>query len=552
MSNNAFLKQHSALVYKKNPHLGFALMHLPGRGKKRLDPCVYSNIDLTQAPDRVFCYGIDIDLFNRLLLPYLNRNTQSQIFFLEEDGNHLSYILAQAGCKGLIEDSRVHIYSGASREVLTRQLALKSLFSPFYWVVPFDKKSCSYKEAMCVTQAFEKERREMEMELSVYGELGVDRARCALEHIEHMARGKDFKWGPALRGTCKGKTLVVCGAGPSLKSGSSWIKEVREKVVVLAAGSAISMLERVDIKPDFAAVIDPNPPTSRYSKTPFLENIALFYQMQTSLEVVKAFKKEKILWGCSAMFGFEELFFKEMNRPTTPMRVGWHAGTFAAHIGAYLGFDKIVLVGLEGVCVAEEQYAFEVEKKTLETMHLTAKNFRGESVKTKPDFLKGAEEIEFLIKHYPDTQFFAFDDSGLKIQGCAILPQDKEGFLKNSAAIEPGFCTRVIDQCRDLDVENEKLCQVKKRFKRDLQECKEWNGAMLDIYREKIEKAEESGMDCYQESLLVTDPFFCQVIEPIWQVFKHIFSSTDENVLSYKIQRSVFIRDILNKYLKLF
>ncbi|PCI76060.1 hypothetical protein COB21_04950 [Candidatus Aerophobetes bacterium] len=59
-------------------------------------------------------------------------------------------------------------------------------------------------------------------------------------------------------------------------------------------------------------------------------------------------------------------------------------------------------------------------------------------------------------------------------------------------------------------------------------------------------------MDCYQESLLVTDPFFCQVIEPIWQVFKHIFSSTDENVLSYKIQRSVFIRDILNKYLKLF
>ena len=70
--------------------------------------------------------------------------------------------------------------------------------------------------------------------------------------------------------------------------------------------------------------------------------------------------------------------------------------------------------------------------------------------------------------------------------------------------------------------------------------------------REKVEKEEGVGMDCYQESLLVTEPFFDRVIEPLWHIFKPIFSSTEENGLSDKIQRSVFIRDVLNQYSKLF
>lgn len=60
-----------------------------------------------------------------------------------------------------------------------------------------------------------------------------------------------------LKDCFKGKAALLVASGPSLNKNIELIKKIREKVIVIAAGTAISALYHHNITPDFLVIIDP-------------------------------------------------------------------------------------------------------------------------------------------------------------------------------------------------------------------------------------------------------------------------------------------------------
>jgi len=95
-----------------------------------------------------------------------------------------------------------------------------------------------------------------------------------------MYNNKDnYKSLQSLSGLAKGKTILFCGAGPSLLDNLSNIKEVirNNKAIVIAGGSALRVLAKHKVYPHFGLAFDPTEKEEKvvfdFLDDEFLENV---------------------------------------------------------------------------------------------------------------------------------------------------------------------------------------------------------------------------------------------------------------------------------------
>ena len=531
----------SSATALNHPHLAFELMCVHKEPQKREGEAL-PEFDLQSSIQNLICYGVDERLLQEQLLPFLEKNSKCRLFLIEEDLAHLIYVLESEWGQINLTHPRITIDTLSRGVVALSEIAQKTLFYPYQWISVFKDKGTVWE------QSFEKERTHLMMHMGMYRDFGADMAQSCLTHIRGIARASPshYKWGPSLQGRFKGKTVVVCGAGPSLKSALPWLKKEKNKVVIFAAGSAINMMSKAGLKPHLAAVIDPSPPHDRYNGEGLDQSIPLFYQFQTDPHAIKDFSSTKLLWGLSELFPFESLLMKELNLATQVISTGFHAGNFATHIAASLGFKQIVLVGLEGCEHKGKQYGFDVDEKSVEPMEVEALDFKGRPVLTKPEFLKGVEVTKAILQENPDTEFIAYNDKGLAIEGVSIL---QEHSLASSSPISQEEISAIIEQADNLEIMEEQRQQVIDHLEKSLQECFSWSKVMLSSL-----SLGKKG-PCYQESLLVTEPFFDEVVYPLWLLFKPMLMAQvdkeDEVVeiaLLEKIQKGLFTEKVIQAY----
>jgi hypothetical protein len=137
--------------------------------------------------------------------------------------------------------------------------------------------------------------------------------------------------------------IIVVAAGPSLDKNVRYLKTFRDRIMIVAVGTALKKLEKHGVVPDLAVALESNDIRSQFEGVSFLPDIFLALDIET-------FPK---LWElpCRGIFGYAgaskytRWFMNLLNREKSNIPVGGSVATAAFSMALQLGGDPLILVG---------------------------------------------------------------------------------------------------------------------------------------------------------------------------------------------------------------
>jgi hypothetical protein len=236
-----------------------------------------------------------------------------------------------------------------------------------------------------------------------------------IPHLEHAfyANGLNFSQMPA----------IICGAGPSLAKDIELLKQLENKVIIIAGGSAIAALTSAGVEPHFAIAIDPN--------------VEEFHRMQNSFAFECPFLFSTrvhpgVFQTCNGPFGYlrsgiggmPELWIEEELGLTGPL-LGEHLSDEAISVTAiaqafaqYIGCKTILLSGVDLAYTDGRRYAPGVAQEVPITEQLLRrKDKKGNFVKTALRWVMEAASLSHYAKKHPEIRWINTTAGGLPIKG---------------------------------------------------------------------------------------------------------------------------------------
>jgi hypothetical protein len=164
----------------------------------------------------------------------------------------------------------------------------------------------------------------------------------------------NFSEPPAdiLKGAFEGGTAVVAGAGPSLTAALPYIREIRDRVVLFAVGTAVKPLCSAGIKPDFTVAVDCSPKIISQYQGAEVENTFLFAEPLVSPDVFDLFSGHLFRIATGAVPEFNSWLDKEGVRPEL-FRSGGTVALTAFELARFAGCRDIVFTGVD-LAVSED------------------------------------------------------------------------------------------------------------------------------------------------------------------------------------------------------
>lgn len=145
--------------------------------------------------------------------------------------------------------------------------------------------------------------------------------------------------------------IVIVSTGPSLDKNIDLLHEVKDRALVISAGSALRPLLKRNIEPDLFAIIDPQKET--YNQIKGYENIdiPLIYLATAASYTVSRYLGPKLI-ACYGKYNKEE-----NNGPRYMVDSGGSVATTILDIAIKMGGDPIILVGQDLAYVNGKNHA---------------------------------------------------------------------------------------------------------------------------------------------------------------------------------------------------
>ncbi len=236
-------------------------------------------------------------------------------------------------------------------------------------------------------------------------------------------------------GSLKDLPLIICGAGPSLKTD---LAAVRDKGLILACGSALSALAHLGIRPHLGIALDPNAREFECLKGCTYSDLPLLFGSRLYPKVFDLFHGP---YGYirSGTGGRLESHVEEtlgLNDPFLGPDLGREAlsvTTLALALGQAWGCNPIVFAGVDLAYEKGKHYASGVPvEQTQERQLLRRKGVQG-PVSTLVKWVMERDTIDHYAKNHPQTTFFNVSQ-GLRFKN--IQQATLHDIFKNREAID--------------------------------------------------------------------------------------------------------------------
>ena len=227
----------------------------------------------------------------------------------------------------------------------------------------------------------------------------------------------------------KGKPAVIVAAGPSLNKHMHLLDELKEKAVIIGAGSAIKILNSKRINPHFRMAIDAFPSEDLYDEE-FYKNsdeVPLLYASQLYYEILPKYKGHKLFMTLPT-----DALGKYIQKKIQKKYKLVHAGASVVHSALNFlceaGCNPIIFIGQDMCFYENELYAEgrESDKLTNYDTHgwIKQKDIYGNDVYTIRSYLQIKYDYERMLKSYPHTAFINATEGGLGIEGTLLKTLD--------------------------------------------------------------------------------------------------------------------------------
>lgn len=226
---------------------------------------------------------------------------------------------------------------------------------------------------------------------------------------------------------------IIVSAGPSLNKNIHLLKEIKNKALIISAGSAINILEKHGIEPHIMVGVDGGEPESRLFNNVKSKDIYFAYSSTVHFDGLKNYEGPKIFFKLN-IFKYDDWFEKRMGENTKEMKSGASVANLAFDISRFLGCNPIILTGqdlsysnmqsyAEGAVLKEEQD--EILRKSIEDRsknYIEETDLNGNTVYTTQSMISMKVYFEEYVKQYPEKIYLNGTEGGLPIKGIINRP----------------------------------------------------------------------------------------------------------------------------------
>ena len=278
--------------------------------------------------------------------------------------------------------------------------------------------------------------------------------------------------------------VIIVSAGPSLNKNMHYLKDIRNKAVIIAVGSAIKVLDSNDIIPHFRFAFDGSKEENNIFKNIDTKSSPLVFSDELYNEILPAYKGKKIRMVLNTDYLLQYIQ-KNTQNSTFTISSGFSIANVALDAVIKLGFKKIIFMG-QDLCYTEGSIHAKGSWNNKELdfskeNYIKTKNVFGDLVYTDKQFLGMKTMLENMIKAYPNIEFINATEGGLHIEGTTdrvFEDVTKKYFLK-SCDIE-SIINTIYNKYNSLDY-SDKMNKIISEINLDIEN-------MLIINNERIKK----------------------------------------------------------------
>lgn len=375
-------------------------------------------------------YGVGLGYSYMLLKPWLEKNPDHQLLFIEDNPEMMrAFLETNAGALFLSDPQCTLLYKDETTNWQDR-------------IKPFIKNTFILKRKFI--SSFQRTFHQLQDTTKIEVQLDILYFYAAQAEGEYITLGSDFqnnffnnflniylmKLGDSLRGKFKGVPAIICGAGPSLAKQAEHLKSIKDRALIFAGGTAMNALNVLGIIPHFGAGLDPF--DAQMSR--ILENDAFmvpyFIKPRMHAGAAEALLGERLLIAHDETYPLVKEFESRLGlKETDQVEMGANVVHFCVALAEMMGCSPIVMVGVDLAYTEGAPYSKGVQvhatfepsetliSKTVHDELILVQDIYGKSIYTLSKWVFESIWYAMFQKSHPGTELINGTEGGIGFQG---------------------------------------------------------------------------------------------------------------------------------------
>lgn len=286
--------------------------------------------------------------------------------------------------------------------------------------------------------------------------------------------------------------VVIASSGPSLLKQLPLVKEYRDQLIVISAGSTTKVLLNNDITPDFIVSMDGGIANYNHFKDLRLGESRLIYSFQNHAGIRDSFTKQAFACNVDGYIGVTEYLENLMPQKIPTIIGGATVANFAFSIAQYITSGPIAFIGQDLAFTNNQTHVsghsfsgkVSIDHKNDEE-YLYTDGYNGDKVLTNPSLYSMKLNFEKIILLAPSkNQFFNCTEGGVLLKGYEQLPFKE-------------FCHRFAQSTIKVQLQQYDSLLTLDVLKEQFQKEKEQLMQAVQLYQLAMETIEKNKSDVY-------------------------------------------------------
>lgn len=317
-----------------------------------------------------------------------------------------------------------------------------------------------------------------------------------------------------LKAAFQGVPVIVAGSGPSLELEAEKLRELQDRTLIIAAGTATSALLHLGIRPHLIVTMDPDEMNRKAFEKLDLRDCPLLYMTTVNHKVIKEEDSPYLMHGYLNSDVISKYMMELKKEHGVLSSTPTVTGT-AIQVAAFLGCTEVTFIGQDFSYPQEKMYSSGVDHvsadfriKRVSSANQETPNVNGGMNRTTSAMLNLKSGVESVLKALPAVSFFNASPVGALIENTEprtleqlyeanrnreFTQNDFKTIMKQHLKLYPDDVrVQLINRAKRMDRALEEMYANMERLKRTVEESKGTTQDWLDRFERTWQEIVES------------------------------------------------------------
>lgn len=482
--------------------------------------------------ETIYIYGLGLGYYYFPFKEWLEENRERDLIFIEENLGVLRGFLEMGHAEEILKHPQVHIRMNLDKKRMSD--FLEECAQSF----PVEKIGitalASYKKHY--HSRYYRLREILHRKTTIQHALFHENRYYPLffeNYIPNFYRLEKSFDGNGLKDCFKDVPAIICGAGPSLSNDLEALKDLNDRALIFAGGSAITALSNQGVRPHFGVAYDPNDEELKRFMAASAFELPLLYASRLHAGIFNTMNGPTGYLHSQTGGWAEHWMEEELGLDQHPLQAGLTMEAISVTaatlpLACLYGCNPIILLGVDLAFTNNEAYSSGVvasngaglkkrqeEVRTSEKL-LTRTDIYGNPIKTLIKWVMESATMSAFAKHNPDFTFINATSGGL---GFKNIPNQSLGEIPLKTSYDLHAMVHQQIETHPLPIPPGKVDEKLLKLKESLEKAREYVTIALEELERVKGKDPETGRLIFAQMELETLDAYTALLQPHDQAF---------------------------------